>query len=346
MKRVRGGAVLYVLLALILVAAAVAAGVLWHDYSRFVAAPLAVQGQEQTVEVARGTGFKQIVHTLREQKFSAAPALYWRVLAWRMNVVRSLGAGEYTVTAGMTPRILLEHMANGKVLQYPFTLVDGWTFDQVRAALAKAPKLKHDSADLSAAQIMQRIGTADENPEGRFLPETYAYVKGDTDLSLLKRARQAMHKELTTQWQQRASDLPFKSPYQALIMASLVEKETARGDERERIAGVFTRRLQRGMLLQTDPAVIYGMGDKYHGDITWKALRTDTPYNTYINPGLPPTPIAMPGSAAIHAALHPAAGKALYFVARGDGSGRHIFSATLSEHNRAVACYRSQQCKQ
>ncbi len=345
MRRAHGGAKLRLLLGLVLFALIAAGGILWHDYSRFVHAPLAVQGQSRTIDIARGTSFQQIVHALRARHLSSAPPLYWRLLAMRMQVVNSLNAGEYAIEPGMTPPTLLEHMATGQVVQYDFTLVDGWTFEQVRAALAKAPKLVHDSSDLSDAQIMQRIGAGGKNPEGRFLPETYAYVKGDTDLSLLRRAYRAMQQLLATEWKQRDPDVPLKTPYQALILASLVEKETARADERARIAGVFTRRLEKGMLLQTDPTVIYGMGENYHGDITWKALRTDTPYNTYLHAGLPPTPIAMPGKPAIHAALHPAGGKALYFVARGDGSGRHVFSDTLAEHNRAVACSQLKRCR-
>lgn len=346
MRRTKGGAGLRLLLALVLFALLAGGGIFWHDYSRFVHSPLAVRGQGQTLDIARGTSFKQIVATMRARKLSSAPSLYWRLLAMRMHVVHSLDAGEYAITPGMTPPILLQHMASGQVVQYSFTLVDGWTFKQVREALAKAPKLVHNSAALNDAQIMQRLGATGKNPEGRFLPETYAYVNGDSDMDLLKRAYQALRKTLAAEWKQRASDVPLDSPYQALILASLVEKETARADERPRIAGVFTRRLKLGMPLQTDPTIIYGMGDKYHGDITWKALRTDTPYNTYLHKGLPPTPIAMPGKPAIHAALHPAPGKALYFVARGDGTGRHVFSATLAGQNRAVACYQLKRCRQ
>lgn len=348
MKRKRGGAVRRVLLSLLLivvVATAITGGVLWHYYSRFVDSPLAIRGQQQTLDVAHGTSFKRIVGMLGERHLSAAPAWYWRVLAMRMRVVDKLNAGQYALKPGMKPADLLRHMANGQVVQYQFTLIDGWTFKQVRQALADAPHLEHLTGKLSNAQLMQKLGAPDTNPEGWFLPETYAYAKGASDLSLLKRAWQAMHEELDTQWQARAKDLPVKTPYQALILASLVEKETGQAEERARIAGVFTRRLERGMRLQTDPTIIYGMGDKYHGDITWKALRTDTPYNTYLHNGLPPTPIAMPGAAAIHAALHPAKGNALYFVAKGDGSGRHIFSATLAEHNRAVACSQLGRCR-
>ncbi len=345
MKRMRGGAVARLLLGLLLFALIAAGGIFWHDYSRFVHSPLAVQGAGQTIDIAKGSSFKRIVAKLRARRLSPAPAIYWRILAMRMGVAKSLNAGEYALPRGITPQTLLEHMATGQVKRYRFTLVDGWTFKQVRAALARTPKLVHDSADMDDAAIMRRIGAGDEKPEGRFLPETYAYVKGDSDLDLLKRAYQAMRKTLRQEWSGRAPDLPLASPYQALVLASIVEKETARADERTRIAGVFVRRLQAHMPLQTDPTVIYGMGDDYKGDITWKALRADTPWNTYVHAGLPPTPIAMPGRAAIHAALHPADGKALYFVARGDGSGRHVFSDTLAEHNRAVACHQLKRCR-
>lgn len=345
MMRMRKRIVWGSLLALVAIAVIVAGSVEWHAYRQFVEAPLATHGQGQTIDIKRGTSFDAIVNTLRSRRLSGAPALYWRLLAWQLGVVKSLDAGEYALKPGMTPRDLLLAMAEGKVVQYDFTIVDGWTFKELRQALAKAPKLVHASTDLDGEQVMQRIGAGERSPEGWFLPETYAYVKGDTDLSVLKRAWQAMQTLLSAQWPKRDPDVPLQSPYQALILASIVEKETARADERPRIAGVFTRRLKIGMPLQTDPAVIYGMGDKYHGDITTKALHTDTPYNTYLHKGLPPTPIAMPGKAALLAVLHPAPGKALYFVARGDGTGRHVFSATLAEHDRAVACYQLKRCK-
>jgi UPF0755 protein len=192
------------------------------------------------------------------------------------------------------------------------------------------------------AALMRAIGHAGMHPEGRFLPETYAYVKGDSDLDILRRAHQAMVKTLASLWAGRAPDLPLATPYDALILASIVEKETGKPDERAQIAGVFVRRLRHHMLLQTDPTVIYGMGARYAGNIRRSDLTTDTPYNTYTRPGLPPTPIALPGKAALQATLHPAAGDALYFVARGDGG--HVFSSTLAEHNRNVDCYQRKRC--
>lgn len=315
----------------------------WHDFSRFSDAPLHVSAQGESIDIGRGSSFKEIVKQLRAEGLSTASPLYWRLLAVQMQVAGRLHAGEYATPVGITPRVLLANMAAGRVLQRNVTLVDGWTFREVLAALARADKLKHDTVGLDDATIMQKIGAAGEQPEGRFLPETYAYVKGDSDLDVLKRAHAAMTKTLDELWPGRDKDLPLATPYDALILASIVEKETGRADERAKIAGVFVRRLQDHMLLQTDPSVIYGMGDSYQGKIHKTDLTTDTPYNTYTRPGLPPTPIAMPGKPAIMAALHPAPGTALYFVARGDGT--HVFADTLAEQNRNVACYQLKRCQ-
>lgn len=331
------GVVLLVLLAL-----AGALAYAWRDYARFSQSPLNVAASGQSIDVGRGSSLKDIVAQLRQQGISAAQPLYWRLLAEQLRVAGRLHAGEYALNAGMTPRDLLVNMAAGKVLQRNFTIVDGWTFRDLRQALAKAEKLRQDGAELDDAAVMQKIGAEGEAPEGRFLPETYAYVKGDSDLDILKRAHAAMSKMLDALWPQRDPKLPLATPYDALILASIVEKETGRADERPRIAGVFVRRLQTRMLLQTDPTVIYGMGESYTGNIHKSDLTTDTPYNTYTRPGLPPTPIALPGKPAIEAALHPAPGSELYFVARGDGS--HVFSTTLDEHSRNVACYQLKRC--
>ena len=328
--------------ALLAVAAALLWG--WNDFRRFARSPLAVTAAGDSVDIARGSSFKAIVDDLRQRRLTAASPLYWRLLAEQMRVAGRLHAGEYALPPGITPRQLLNDMAAGKVLQRDFTIVDGWTFAELRQALAKAPKLRHDSAGLDDAAIMQRIGAAGEQPEGWFLPETYAYVKGDSDLDILQRAHAAMSRLLAKMWPARDKDLPLATPYDALILASIVEKETARADERARIAGVFVRRLQDHMLLQTDPSVIYGMGASYTGNIHKSDLTTDTPYNTYTRPGLPPTPIALPGKPALRAALHPEAGTALYFVARGDGSGSHVFADTLEQQNRNVDCYQRKHC--
>ena len=340
--RTRGRALGRGLMWLAMLALVAAAAWGWHDFNRFARTPLRVTTIGDSIDIARGSSFKTIVADLRQQGVTRAHPLYWRALAEQMRVAGRLHAGEYALTPGITPRTLLANMAAGRVLQRNLTIVDGWTFQELRQALARAEKLKHDSSDLDDAAVMQRIGAAGENPEGRFLPETYAYVKGDSDLDILRRAHQAMVKTLASLWAGRAPDLPLATPYDALILASIVEKETGKPDERAQIAGVFVRRLRHHMLLQTDPTVIYGMGARYAGNIRRSDLTTDTPYNTYTRPGLPPTPIALPGKAALQATLHPAAGDALYFVARGDGG--HVFSSTLAEHNRNVDCYQRKRC--
>ncbi|MGC1549167.1 MAG: endolytic transglycosylase MltG [Rhodanobacter sp.] len=342
-KANRGRAFWRVLILVVLLALAAAVVWGWRDFARFGNSPLNASVQSKSIDIGRGASFKDIVRQLRQSGLSTASPLYWRLLAEQMHVAGHLHAGEYAISTGMTPRQLLDNMANGKVMQRNFTIVDGWTFHEMLQALAKADKLQHDSDGLDDAMIMQKIGASGEMPEGRFLPETYAYVKGDGDLDILKRAHAAMVKTLAALWPQRDKDVPLATPYDALILASIVEKETGRADERERIAGVFVRRLQTRMLLQTDPTVIYGMGANYHGNIRKVDLTTDTPYNTYTRPGLPPTPIALPGRPAIEAALHPAAGNELYFVARGDGT--HVFSSTLEEQNHNVACYQLKRCQ-
>lgn len=341
--KVRGIALWRVILLVALIAAIAVGSWLWFDWARFARSPLAIPAAGQSIDVARGASFKDIVRDLRNRKASQASPLYWRLLAMEMHASGRLHAGEYALRPGMTPRDLIGDMASGKVMQRNFTIVDGWTFDDLRRALASVDTITHDTASVDDSEIMKQLGAEDDHPEGRFLPETYAYVKGDTDSSILKRAYAAMSKTLDAAWPGRAPDLPLASPYEALILASIVEKETGRADERPRIAGVFVRRLQQHIMLQTDPTVIYGMGAAYAGNIHKSDLGTDTPYNTYMRAGLPPTPIALPGRAAIQAALHPAEGKELYFVARGDGS--HVFSSTLEEHNRAVACYQLKRCQ-
>lgn len=250
---------------------------------------------------------------------------------------RQIKAGNYEIAAGTTPYSLLQKLARGEESLRALTLVEGWNWRQVRAALAREEALQPDSAGLSDAALMQRLGRAGVPPEGRFFPDTYTYAKGSSDLAVLRRALHAMDRHLEAAWAQRASDSPLKSPEQALILASIVEKETGRASDRPMIAGVFSNRLRIGMLLQTDPTVIYGLGDQFDGNLRKRDLQTDTPWNTYTRAGLPPTPIAMPGKAALLAAVQPQTTKALYFVAKGDGSSH--FSASLDEHNRAVNRY-------
>jgi UPF0755 protein len=264
--------------------------------------------------------------------------------AWQFNLLgRLLGkagtikAGSYEVGRGVTPLALLDKLTAGEVTQVEIVFIEGWTFRQMRAALDADPELRHDSAAIGDAEIMARLGAAGRNPEGLFFPDTYLFAKGASDLDILKRAYKAMDRQLQAAWQQRAPDLPYRSPYDALIMASVIEKETAQSTDRALIGGVFVNRLRIGMMLQTDPSVIYGLGEKFDGNLRKKDLLADTPHNTYTRSGLPPTPIAMPGQAALQAALNPAQTTALYFVARGDGSSE--FSRTLAEHERAVAKY-------
>ncbi|HEY9132441.1 MAG TPA: endolytic transglycosylase MltG, partial [Dyella sp.] len=314
----------------------------WYDFVRFSRTPLTLTTTNQSIDIGRGSSFKDIVGELRRRGFTQDSPLYWRLLAEQMRVAGKLHAGEYALSGGMTPRDLLSNMAAGRVVQRYFTIVDGWNFHDLRQALTHADRLRQDGAVLDDKALMEKLGHPGDMPEGRFLPETYAYVKGDSDLDILKRAYAAMSQALDTAWQQRDKDLPLATPYEALILASIVEKETGRADERARIAGVFVRRLQLHMLLQTDPTVIYGMGESYAGKIHKTDLTTDTPYNTYVRPGLPPTPIAMPGKPALKAATQPLKSGELYFVSRGDGS--HVFSSTLEEHNRNVACFQLKRC--
>jgi len=317
---------------------AVAAGVVaYRDYSEFADAPLTPLPGALTIEVPLGTPLPGIVRELEHHGIHAGAPLYWRLLARQLGVAGRLHAGEYALEPGISPRALLMKMAAGDVIQHHFTIVEGWTFAQLREALAHDPGLKQTLAAVDDAGVMRVLGAADALPEGWFLPQTYNYVKGMDDADILRRAHKAMQDALDKLWPARAPDSPLQSPYQALILASIVEKETARVEERAQIAGVFLHRLKIGMRLQTDPTVIYGMGAAYDGNLRRGDLDTDTPFNTYTREGLPPTPIAMPGAASLAAVLHPAPTDALYFVARGDGS--HEFSATLEAHNHAVEKY-------
>ncbi|MFH6568034.1 MULTISPECIES: endolytic transglycosylase MltG [Pseudomonas] len=260
---------------------------------------------------------------------------FWLRLYWRFNLEgQPLHSGEYRMTPGMTAQDLIGLWQRGEVVQYSLTLVEGWNFRQVRSALAKHEKIEQTLDGLSDSEVMAKLGHGGEFPEGRFFPDTYRFVRGMTDAQLLEKAYDRLDKVLAQEWAQRDPDVPYANPYQALIMASLVEKETGVPQERGQIAGVFVRRMKIGMPLQTDPTVIYGLGERYNGKLTRAHLREPTPYNTYTIPGLPPTPIAMVGREAIHAALHPVGGTSLYFVAKGDGS--HTFSDDLDAHNNAV----------
>ncbi len=284
--------------------------------------------------VPAGAGYDQVARSL-EQTGYIEDSLWMRIHG-RLNPEQMrLKAGEYEFTDGMSHLQMIQQMASGDTKQWQIQFIEGWTFSDMRRAIADNQRLeKVVTADWTDADIMAAVGAEGMHPEGRFFPDTYLYTSLETDLDLYRRAFSRMQRVLAQEWENRSEDLPYDSPYQALIMASIVERETGAPHERDEVAGVFVRRLNKGMRLQTDPTVIYGMGDKYKGRITRQDLRAYTDYNTYRINGLPPTPIALPGREAIHASLHPAAGDTLYFVARGDGT--HKFSRTLDEHQQAV----------
>jgi UPF0755 protein len=292
--------------------------------------------QSAALEISKGDSMTRIIDKLHEQHIAVSP-FWFKALAYQRQVVARLQTGEYVLQTGMTSADLLSLFVSGKTKQYAITFPEGWTFKQLLTALNNHPDIEHTLQERSVPEIMDALNAAYSHPEGQFFPDTYFFSKHTSDFSILKRAYDKMQTVLNQEWQGRAAGLPLATPYQALVLASIVEKETAVSDERERVAGVFIRRLQKNMRLQTDPTVIYGMGDSYQGNIRRKDLTTATPYNTYVINGLPPTPIALPGKPAIHAALHPTDEEALYFVATGDE--RHVFSATLSEHNQRVQDY-------
>lgn len=328
-------AILGALVTLAIVAAAVV-GSLWVHYQTFLGTPVVVADDRMVFEVQRGTGSRAVAQQLVAAGVLRDPYAFL-ALAFHTGKGGQLKSGEYELRSGMTPPQILDLLTSGKVIQYSLTLVEGWTFRQGLAAIAADPVLEGDLLSLTDEEIMALIGRPGEHPEGRVFPDTYLFPRGTEAIDLVKRAYTRMEAVMNEEWGRRAAGLPFKSPYEALILASIVEKETALASERPEIAGVFVRRLQRGMKLQTDPTVIYGMGAAFDGNIRRSDLAADTPYNTYVRAGLPPTPIALPGRDAIRAVLHPAAGDSLYFVAKGDGS--HAFSASLEEHNRAVRHY-------
>jgi UPF0755 protein len=323
---------LLVLLETGVVLAGLALGVAFWKQNDALHQPLNV-AQEQLLDVPAGSTPTGVLNRLEAD--GVVRDAFWLRLYWRFNLSgQSLHSGEYRMTPGMDAQSLLALWQRGEVVQYSLTLVEGWNFRQVRAALAKQPKLEQALTGLSDNELMAKLGHPDVYPEGRFFPDTYRYVRGMTDVELLKQAYNRLDEVLDEEWAKRAADVPYTDPYQALIMASLVEKETGVPQERGQIAGVFVRRLRLGMLLQTDPTVIYGLGERYNGKLTRAHLKEATPYNTYVIAGLPPTPISLVGREAIHAALNPVSGSSLYFVARGDGS--HVFSADLDAHNAAV----------
>jgi len=303
----------------------------WLAYFAFK--PIDVPANVRTFNVDHGRSLRSV-----SEQFARAGLIsdHWSFLVFArvMGAAGEIKAGSYEVGEQIAPYRLLEKIVRGEFAQAELEFIEGWTFAQLRSVLDGHPALKHDSTALSNAQILERLGIDKKSPEGLFFPDTYSFAVASSDLALLKQAYSRMQAKLQPLWEQRAPDLPLNNAYEALIFASIVEKETGRNDERELVAAVFINRLKRGMRLQTDPTVIYGLGPSFDGNLRRRDLQTDNSYNTYTRFGLPPTPIAMPGEASIRATLNPAQSQALYFVARGDGS--HQFSANLVEHNRAV----------
>ncbi len=299
-------------------------------------APIDTQQRTLDLSIEPGTSAKGIAQAVQEAGAQTSPS--WLFAWFRLSgQSRQMRAGSYEIPPGTTPQSLLSMLVRGEESLRSVTLVEGWNWRQVRQALAKAEALKPDSRALSDEALMAQLGRPGVAPEGRFYPDTYAYAKGSSDVAVLQRALKAMDKHLQQAWIARLPTVALKTPEEALILASIVEKETGQGADRPLISGVFNNRLRIGMLLQTDPTVIYGLGEAFDGNLRRHHLRADTPWNTYTRPGLPPTPIAMPGKAALLAAVQPAPTPALYFVAKGDGSSH--FSATYEEHNRAVNRY-------
>jgi UPF0755 protein len=320
-------------LAAVLVMAAVgmAAAAWW-----WLAQPLALARPSIEMSIEAGATPREIAQAWVDAGVQTDPT--WLYAWFRFSgQARRIRAGSYEIHAGTSPRGLLEALVQGRETLQTVRLTEGWTLRQARQALAAAPHLKPATAGWDEARLMRELGAPGVPAEGRFFPDTYAYARGVSDLTVLRRAHQAMQRRLAEAWAERAEDTPLKSPDEALILASIVEKETGTAADRPLVAGVFANRLRIGMPLQTDPTVIYGLGETFDGNLRKRDLLTDTPYNTYTRGGLPPTPIALPGLASLRAAVRPERTKALYFVARGDGSS--VFSETLAEHNRAVNRY-------
>ena len=316
----------------LLLGAAAALGVRWYVHER----PLPMNADTVEFRVKPGTSARGVAQAARAAGLEVNE-LAFAALARATDTAQALRAGRYSIARGATMAQLMAKLRTGEVLREKITLVEGITFGEMRTALAAAPELRQDSGNMTPAQLLQAIGASETHPEGLFAPDTYLYDPGSSDLDIWRRAYRAQMAALQDAWDSRAVDLPYRSPYEALIMASIIEKETGQPGERPMIGGVFVNRLRRGMLLQTDPTVIYGLGERFDGNLRKRDLIADGPYNSYTRAGLPPTPIALPGRAAIDAALKPATTDALYFVARGDGTSQ--FSNSLDAHNRAVDKY-------
>lgn len=323
-----------VFIAALLVGAGGAGG--YYYWQSRLDAPLAIESPT-LYQVPSGAGFHRVINELAGQGVISNPWAFRLLSRLAPDEVPAIRVGEYRLLPDMQGRDLLAVFENNEIVSYPLTIPEGWTFRQMRDQLNTAAKLEHRTSELTDAEVMTLLGREGEHPEGRFFPDTYRYHLGMSDVDILRQSLEKMDHVLEQVWAERKDDIPLSSPYEALIMASLIERETGAPDERRQIAGVFKRRLERGMRLQTDPTVIYGLGERYDGRITYANLREATPYNTYVIDALPPTPIAMPGQASLQAAVDPLPGETLYFVAKGDGT--HHFSRTLREHNNAVNRY-------
>jgi UPF0755 protein len=320
---------------LILFAFLVVAGIAtW--LAAFAFMPVSLVKSPLEFEIRPGLGLRNAANEIARAGVEF-PAWQFSWLGRFSGKASGIKAGSYEVTSGVTPWDILNKITQGDVTQAGVVLVEGKKFRDFRAALDANPDIRHDSTGLGDAELLTRIGATETHPEGLFFPDTYLFAKQSSDIEVLKRAYRSMQRRLADEWENRDPSVPYDQPYQALIMASIVEKETGLAADRPFIASVFTNRLRRGMLLQTDPTVIYGLGNDFDGNLRKRDLVSDTEYNTYTRPGLPPTPIAMPGQASLHLVLHPPESDKLYFVARGDGTS--VFSRTLEEHNRAVARY-------
>ena len=322
---------------LIIAVLGLACGVGYWYVDRWNNTPLDIAPDEaHVVQLRTGESFTAFSRRLAERGLVDNAAL-WARLAQVQGQAKRVKAGEYRIAAGDTPRLLLARLVAGEVVAYEVSLIEGWTAMEAVAALAGHDKLCHDLDGVTTETLLGALGLPDGHGEGLFLPDTYRFVAGDCDADILRRAYAMMETELEEMWHERDASLPYASPYEALIVASLIEKETGVDADRVHVSQVFRSRLERGMRLQTDPTVIYGLGKRFDGNLTRRHLREDTPYNTYVHFGLPPTPIALPGKKSIRAAMHPASGEYLYFVARGDGSSK--FSKSLAEHEAAVRKY-------
>jgi len=330
-----------ILALIVLLSIAAAAAVFWSGM-KSLDAPLQLRSATR-YKVAAGASFAHVAAELAAQGIVAQPKAWVLYGRWK-GLAAAVKAGEYEILPGTTPRELLMKMVNGQVMLHSFTIVDGWRLQDLLEAVRRNPEVvstlpAQDPFAVQAASLMEKLGAAGSESEGQFLPETYRFIGGTTDVELLRQAHAALTRELQAAWATRDPDLPLRSPDELLIMASIVEKESGIPQELAKIAGLYLHRLSVGMRLQADPTIIYGMGDRYDGDIRTVDLRTDGPYNTYTRAGLPPTPIALPSAAVIRATAHPEKTDAIYFVASGKGDGSHIFSATLAAHNAAVAAY-------